>query len=165
MAKRSVSQNGMNGASGEPHLTPIEEWKRLQLGTITELTSTGRVVKWRPVELLRMFAAGKIPDHLTVFVSQRVWLGTAADERTEQQKAADWLAYLDFMASVVLIHPRVIYGAQVEGDIQPTDLTYEELLEIEAMARNPIDKVRPFRGEQERDVGAVPQGNEVQQSA
>lgn len=152
-----MSKNNGNGAG--PMLTPLAEWQRLRVhGAVMTLRSTGRVVKWRPVELIRALQQGKIPDHLTAFVAARTWSGSGVDERSDKEKAVEWLDYLDMMATLALIDPD-------PASLEPGDLLYEELVEIEETVRNPAKAVQPFPGKQSAGVDARPEGSEVHQAA
>lgn len=159
-------QNGKEPGNGhEAPLTPVEDFKALRLhGKAEALESSGRVVRWRPVNLTRMLKAGKVPDHLTAFVTTIVWSGNDEDERPAVKQAIEWQDYLDWMASQTLIAPSVAYG-ETAGDILPDDLFHEELLELDAKARKPLEAVRPFRAEQIVDVDNTQEGKRVEQAA
>lgn len=163
----SASHNGNGtGNHNEPQLTPVEEWQRLRLhGAVKTLESTGRVIKWRPVNLTRMLKEGKIPDNLTAYVAHRLWAGIADDERSDLEKLLDWQEYHVVVATACLLFPIVTENPKGAGEIHPDDLLDVELVEIERMVRNPSDEVRRFRGEPERDVDALPKGEQVQQAA
>ena len=155
-------QNGAesNGHSPEPLLTSLEEWTRMRLvGTVKTLDCTGRVIRWRPVELIRALQQGKIPDNLTSYVAKRVWTGNADDPRSDQEKAIDWQNYLDLIATLGLMTP------DPSKLLATGDLLYDELVEIEETVTAPAKAVRPFPGQQGTGVGAVLQGNKVQQTA
>lgn len=147
-------------------LTPAQEFRLLrEVGQIRTLESSGRVVRWRPVNLTRMLQKGDIPDRLTTYIAALVWSGKPDDTRTDAQKAIDDMEYLDLIAAASLLHPRVTETPQGDDDIHPDDLLYEEKLEIERLARSPIEAVRPFRREQGRDVAAAPEGDALSQAA
>lgn len=153
---------------GQPDapLTPVEEWQRLRVhGMVKVLEATGRVVRWRPVNLTRMLKDGKVPDHLTGYVARRLWLGTPDEERSDQEKLVDWMEYHELVAKASLLYPVVTDDPQGPDEIHPDDLLDDELVEIERMARNPADEVRRFRGEQAGDVGAVSEGGQVVEAA
>lgn len=134
-------------------LTPASEFRRIgREGLVVTLESSGRVVRLRSVQLMRMLTAGKIPDPLTDYVASLVYGGDEDDERTAVEKAKDWQAYLDLVVTAALMHPRVVDNPQGEDEIAIEDLEYAELVEIHGWARNPLDAVRPFRGEQAQPV-------------
>lgn len=160
MAKQNGSNgNGANGAT-EPTLTPLAEWQRLRLfGQVKTLQCTGRVIRWRPVELIRALQQGKIPDNLTSYVAKRVWSGNADDSRSDQEKALDWGNYLDLIATLGLMTP------DPDALLATGDLLYDELVEIEETVTAPAKAVLTFPGKQEGHVDAVLQGDQVQQAA
>lgn len=147
MAKQ---QHGTNGK--EP--TPLEEWRKLRLFGALKTLRTGRVVRWRPVELLRALQQGKIPDNLSGFVANRVWTGQPNDERSNAEKAIDWQNYLDLMATLGLMEPD-------PAQLEPGDLLYDELSEIEETVTNPAKAVLPFPVQQGGHVDAGPESGEV----
>lgn len=158
MAKASTNGTG-------PQLTPAQEFRLLrEVGAVKELESSGRVVRWRPVNLTRMLQKGEIPDHLTTYIAARVWSGKPDDTRSDKDKAIEWMEYLDLVAAASLLHPRISETPTGADEIHPDDLLEEEKLEIEQMATNPAQAVRPFRGEQSRIVAALPEGDEVRQA-
>lgn len=165
MAKRTEHANGAGNPLG-PQLTPAREFRLLrEMGQIVTLESTGRVVKWRPVNLVRMLERGEVPDKLTAYVAAMLWQGTADDTRTDAQKAIDWQNYLELVASASLLHPVVCENPVKENEIHADDLTPEELAEIEQLAVSPTEAVRRFRGEQARDVAVAPEGDALPQAA
>lgn len=138
-------------------LTPASEFRRISReGLVITLESSGRVVRLRSVQLMRMLNTGKIPDPLTPYVASMVYGGDEEDERSTVEKAKDWQAYLDLVVTAALMHPKVVDNPQGDDEIAIEDLEYAELIEIHGWARNPLDAVRPFRGEQAQpvDVGA-----------
>lgn len=154
-------QNGFaTHAATEPALTSLDDFRELRVrGKVTTLQSSGRVVRWRPVHLARMLKAGKIPDRLTPIVVSLVYAGKdEADERSEEEKAIEWQDYLDWIATCTLLEPRVSDDPNDKNSIVPDDLFHEELLELDGMARFPLQAVRPFRSEQVADVEAGRQG-------
>lgn len=157
-----AKQNGAatNGHAPEPPLTSHEEWTRMRLvGTVKTLECTGRVIRWRPVELIRALQQGKIPDNLTNYVSKRVWSGNADDPRSDQEKAIDWGNYLDLMATLGLMTP------DPAPLLATGDLLYDELVEIEETVTAPAKAVRSFLGEQARHVDTRPESSQVPQTA
>lgn len=142
-------------------LTPAAEFRRMRAEGVVVTLATGRVVKIRPVQLARLLQGGTVPDHLSTFVAQMVWHGAADDDRDMRTKAIEWLEYLDLIAAAALMHPRVVESPTLDDEIEPADLTYGELLEIESVARMPMEAVRRFRREQVGDVDAVAQGEQV----
>lgn len=146
-----------NGNS--PQATPLQEWQRLRLQGTLKTLRTGRVVRWRPVELIRALQQGKIPDALTAFVAARVWTGNANDTRSNAEKAIDWQNYLDLMARLGLMEP------DPEPLLATGDLFYDELVEIEETVTSPAKALLPFPAGQGASVGAGQQGSQVQQAA
>lgn len=147
-------------------LTPAQEFRLLrEVGALVTLVATGRVVRWRPVNLTRLLQKGEIPDHLTTFIAARVWSGKSDDSRTDAQKAIEWLNYLDLVVAASLLHPRIFDNPKGPDEIHPDDLLEEEKLEIEQLATNPVQAVRPFRGEQVADVAVAPEGDALSQAA
>lgn len=149
--------NQRKPSSSVPPLTPASEFRRIgSEGIVVTLQSSGRVVRLRSVQLMRMLTAGKIPDPLTAYVASLVYGGDEDDERSVVEKAKSWQAYLDLVATAALMHPRVVDEPQGEDEIAIEHLEYAELVEIHGWARNPLDAVRPFRGEQTQpvDIGA-----------
>jgi len=139
-----------NGYTPQP--TPLEEWQRLRLVGVVKTLATGRVIRWRPVELIRALQQGKIPDNLTAYVAKRVWAGNADDTRCEAEKAKDWQDYLDLIATLSLMEPN-------PAPLLATgDLLYDELVEIEETVTNPAKAVLPFPVKQGGDVGTGPEG-------
>jgi hypothetical protein len=139
--------------------TPLEEWQRMRLfGTVKKL-KTGRIIRWRPVELIRALQQGKIPENLTSYVAKRVWLGNADDTRSEVEKAIDWQNYLDLMATLGLMDP------EPEPLLATGDLLYDELVEIEETVTSPAKAVLPFPGQQGGHVDAGPEGGQVRTDA
>lgn len=161
------SPNGSpNGNGTDPPLTPLEEWQRMRLfGAVATLKCTGRVIRWRYVDLLSLFADGKIPDHLTAFVSKRVWSGKGEETRSDQEQAAEWVKYLNFIATEALIHPAVSDDPQAANTILPSDLLYQEREEIEDLVRDPAKAALPFPVKQGGDVDAGAEGGQVQPAA
>lgn len=154
-----AKQNGhAQGAPAEPLPTPLAEWQRMRVYGTVKTLSTGRVIRWRPVELIRALQQGKIPEKLTSFVAARVWTGNADDTRGNAEKAIDWQNYLDLIAALGLMTPD-------PAKLEPGDLLYDELVEIEETVTSPAKAVLPFPGEQKRDVDALPQGDQIQQAA
>lgn len=145
-----------NGAG--PQVTPLAEFQRLQRQGSLKTLSTGRVVRLRPVELLRALQQGKIPDTLTAFVAARVWTGNAGDTRSNAEKAIDWLNYLDLIARLGLMEPD-------PDQLAPGDLLYEELLEIEETVTSPAKALLPFLGGEKPGVDAGAKGSQVQPAA
>jgi hypothetical protein len=160
-------QNGATApANPQPQLTLPQAFRELrEHGAITTLKSSGRVIHWRPVQLTRMLKAGKIPDHLTAFVSQVVWSDDGEDNRSAKEKAIEWQDYLDLVAASALIHPVISDDPQSANEIAPEALLYEGLVEIDQLARNPLQTVRPFRGEQTADVGVGAESGEGVEAA
>lgn len=146
-------QNG-NGI----YVTPLEEWQRLRVQGYVKTLGTGRVVRLRPVELIRALQQGKIPDTLTAFVAARVWTGNAGDQRSNAEKAIDWINYLDLMAHLGLMEPD-------PDQLAPGDLLYEELVEIEETVTSPAKALLPFPARPEPGVDAGPESSQVQQTA
>lgn len=145
--------------SSTPPLTPASEFRRIgREGLVITLESSGRVVRMRSVQLMRMLKAGKIPDPLTAYVASLVYGGDEADTRSIAEQAVDWLAYLDLVVTAALMHPRVVDDPQEDDEIAIEDLEYAELVEISGWARNPLDAVRPFRGEQTQPVDVGTEG-------
>lgn len=163
----AASPPAFNGNGVTPHLTPLDDFRELRVhGKVATLQSSGRVVRWRPVHLARMLKAGKIPDRLTALVVSLVYGGEAEkDTRSDQEKAIEWQDYLDWIATCTLMEPVVSDDPSATNAILPEDLFHEELLELDRMARFPLDAVRPFRGEQARDVEPVRQGETGEQAA
>lgn len=147
-------QNGTN-----PPVTPLQEWQRLRVQGTVKTLQTGRVVRWRPVELIRALQQGKIPDTLTAFVAARVWTGNASDTRSNAEKAIDWMNYLDLMARLGLMEP------DPEPLLATGDLLYEELVEIEETVTSPAKALLPFPARQGATVDSGQQGSQVQQAA
>lgn len=138
-------------------LTPASEFRRIgREGIVVTLQSSRRTVRLRSVQLMRMLKAGKIPDPLTAYVASMVYGDDEDDTRSTLEKAKEWQDYLDLVVSAALLHPRVVDDPQGEDEIAIEDLEYAELIEIHGWARNPLDAVRPFRGEQAQpvDIGA-----------
>lgn len=161
-----AKQNNGNGASSDgaqgtpdPPLTPLEEWQRMRLhGTVSTLPSSGRVVRWRPVELLVLFAEGKIPDKLTAYVASRVWAGKAEDKRSDQEQAGDWIGYLNMVRDFGLMDLDV-------SALKSGDFLYPELVDFEDLVTNAVKAVLPFPVKQTGDVGAGTEGGQVQPAA
>lgn len=146
---------GRNNGTGLK-LTPPSEFRKLrEAGYVVELESTGRVVKLRPVNPTRLLRSGDIPDHLSGAVAKLVWGGAEEDERSEAQKAQDWLAYLETIAQAALLYPRIGTEPLGEDEIAIEDLTQGELIDIERHALKPLEAVRSFRDEQKRAVDAA----------
>lgn len=164
MSKHNEIPVSSNGNS--PSLTPIENFRALRVhGRVSTLKSSGRVVRWRPVHLARLLKAGKIPDHLSTFVTELVWAGVdEEDSRTPKEKAIEWQDYLDWISASMLMFPRVSDDPQGDDEIAPEDLYYEEQIELERMARRPLDEVRPFPAEQAQHVEPGPEGERVEQA-
>lgn len=133
-------------------VTPLAEWQRMRLQGTEKTLATGRVVRWRPVELIRALQQGKIPDTLTAFVAARVWTGNAGDTRSNHEKALDWLNYLDLIACLGLMEP------DPEPLLATGDLFYEELVEIEETVTSPAKALLPFPGGQGASVDSGPKG-------
>lgn len=156
-----AKQNNGNGASSnghapDPPLTPIEAWQRMRVvGTVSTLPSSGRVVRWRPVELLVLFAEGKIPDKLTAYVASRVWEGKAEDKRSDQEKAADWIGYLNMVRDFGVMDLDV-------SALKSGDFLYPELVDFEDLVTNAVKAVLPFPVKQAGDVDAGTEGGQVQ---
>lgn len=142
-------------------LTPADDFRQLRLhGRVTTLQSSGRVVRWRPVNLARMLKAGKIPDYLTNFVASMTWEGEEKDERSTAEKGIEWQNYLDWISQATLMSPRVVDEPRGADEIAVEDLFYEEQIELDRLARYPLQAVRPFRVEQEGSVGVGEQGEQ-----
>lgn len=138
-----------------PSLTSGADFRRLRKeGFVRTLECSGRVVRLRPVNLFRMLQAGKIPDPLTSYVASRIWAADAEEEtRSGVEQAIEWQEYLDLVAVASLMHPLIVDNPQADSEISIEDLLYDELMEIYRIARNPLEKVKPFREEQGGDVG------------
>lgn len=165
MSKR----NGINSQTNGHGLiiTSAAEFRRLrEFGEVTTLSS-GRVVRWRPVNLARMLKAGRIPDHLTNFVTSLVWTDDHAEERSPREQAIEWQDYLDWVSEAALLSPRVVNGLQplADDEILVDDLTYDEQLDLNNLARGLLKEVRPFPDEQSADLGAVQQGEQGEPAA
>ncbi len=144
-----------------PTLTPAAEFRRMRAEGVTiTLQSSGRTVRLRSVQLMRMLKAGKIPDPLTAYVASMVYGGDEDDTRSVAEKAIEWQDYLDLVASAALLHPRVVEHPQGEDEIAIDDLEHAELIEIHGWARNPLDAVRPFREQPAADVGVGTESRE-----
>lgn len=158
-----AKQNGQSGAGSNghtPQVTTLEEWQRMRLfGTVKTLKSTGRVIRWRPVELIRALQQGKIPDNLTAYVANRVWTGNVDDPRSDAEKAIDWQNYLDLIATLGLMEP------DPKPLLDTGDLLYDELVEIEGTVTSPAKSVLMFSGEQAGNVDAGAEGRQVQSAA
>lgn len=164
MSKHSEIPVQSNGNS--PALTSADDFRALRVhGRVTTLKSSGRVVRWRPVQLARLLKAGNIPDHLTSFVTTLVWAGEDDDERSPKDKAIEWQDYLDWISASTLMHPRVSDDPQGADEIAPEDLFYDEQIELERMARRPLEEVRPFPAEQAQYVESGAEGEPVEQTA
>lgn len=159
MAKQAHS-NGVPamgaGQATEPTPTPLSEWQRLRMVGTVKTLSTGRVIRWRPVELIRALQQGKIPDNLTGFVAARVWTGNAGDTRSNAEKAVDWMNYLDLIARLALMEP------EPQLLLATGDLLYDELIEIEETVTSPAKALQPFPGKQGTGVDAGAEGGQVQ---
>lgn len=151
MAKRDTIQNLSLIST-----TPQEEWQRLRLMGTLKTLKTGRVIRWRPVELIRALQQGKIPDNLTAYVAKRVWSGNADDARSEMVKAIDWQNYLDLMATLGLMTP------DPAPLLATGDLLYDELVEIEETVTSPAKAVLPFPVQQGGHVDTVHERVQVQ---
>jgi hypothetical protein len=147
------------------HITSGVEFRRLsQEGQVRTLKSTGRVVRQRPVNLLRMLKLGKIPDHLTAYVMSLVWSDKTEKERSELEQAVEWLDYLDMVARETLMDPVIVDDPQADNQIANDDLVYPELLELHNWAREPFEAVRPFPGEQNGNVDDRAKSNQSEQA-
>lgn len=142
-------------------LTPASEWRSMQRdGVVITLQSSGRTVRLRSVQLARLLKAGQIPDPLTAYVASMIYGGDEDETRTAAQKAIEWQDYLDLVATVALMHPRVVENPQNDDEIAIEDLEYAELIEIHGWARNPLDAVRPFRQQETANVGVGTESRE-----
>lgn len=140
-------------------VTPLAEWQRMRLQGVEKTLKTGRKIRWRPVELIRALQQGKIPDTLTAFVAARVWTGNANDTRSNEEKALDWINYLDLMATLGLMEP------DPEPLLATGDLLYDELVEIEETVTSPAKALIPFPDGQGPNVDVGAKGRQVQQAA
>lgn len=146
--------------------TPGGAWRELrEVGTVTQLKSTERVICYRPVDLLDALEAGEVPDPLTEQVLRVAWDSTTEDKRTSAQRAKDWIALLNLVAKLTLIHPVVSDDPQGDDEILPKDLSSDERKEIYDLATQPIEQVLRFRAEQTGDVGRVSQGDDSGEAA
>jgi hypothetical protein len=142
------------------------DFRRLsQEGQVRTLKTSVRVVRQRPVNLLRMLKLGKIPDELTAYVMSLVWSDKAEQERSELEKAVEWLGYLEMIAKETLLDPVIVDDPQADNEIAVEWLTYPELLELHNWAREPFDMVRPFRVEQNGNVEIRPESSESIEAA
>ena len=145
--------------------TTSRGWRQLrEEGTVATL-KTGRVIRYRPIDLLDALDAGEIPDLLTVQILRTVWDSTGEDTRVASKQAKDWIGMLNLIAKLALISPAVVDEPQGDDQILPRDLGRGERKEIYDLATQPIDEVLRFRDQQKSDVDAVPDGDAGKQAA
>jgi hypothetical protein len=166
MSKQSSTQIPAHTNGNSPTLTPLTDFRELRInGRVDTFKCSGRVVRWRPVNLSRALRSGKIPDHLTAYVAKRVWTGSdSVDERSDVERVAEWGEYLDWVAQNALVYPTVT-DHPTEQEIMPDDLFDPELQELELWATYPLSAVRPFPGTQGADVDIGTKSREVGETA
>lgn len=147
-------------------VTPAASFREVTKEGFPRTLSTGRKVRQRPVNLLRLIKAGKVPDTLTPYVLSLVWSERKGNQADDKEQAVEWLDYLDFMAGVSLTEPVISDNPQGPNEITLDDLTYQELLDIHAWARTPDFKaVKPFPVEQDGDLESGTESGESEQVA
>jgi len=135
-------------------------------GYIIELEPSGTIVKLRPVQLDVLLLAGKIPNHLTAIVSNMIWekLGyKVADTSIDDKK--QHIEFVNCIASVALLEPRVVDNPQADDEIKIEDLPFCDRIMIATYAQQPAEVLRYFRDKQARDVEALSANeNDTQQT-
>lgn len=143
-------------------VTSNDDWRRpREQGTLRRLRS-GRVVRWKPVELHRLYIAGQIPDELTPVVASYLWGETDEDRNKSLKKF--WEVKL-FLVSVAVIEPTLVLKVETDDDIPVEYLFDDEIDEIHELATEPAKSLYSFRQEQGTDVEPGQTVREVEPSA
>lgn len=146
--------------------TPATEFRRANTEGVVRTLSSGRVVRQRPITLMRLVKAGKVPDSLTPYVMSLVWSSEKEETRDDKTQMVEWLDYLDLIAKASLVDPVVVESPQAANEIAPDDLTYDELVQIHAWARTPnFAEVKTFPVEQSGNLESGTEGGESEQAA
>lgn len=151
MAKKVVQEEQLQ-------VTPAREFRRPRVeGTLKRLGS-GRVIRWKPIELHRLYLAGDIPDLLKPLVASRIW--GEKDEDRDASFRKYWTVKL-FVVSVAVIEPKVVEDPSAADEIAVTDFFDDEIDEIYEMATEPAKELHPFRPQQGGDAQPGQGGDEA----
>lgn len=144
--------------------TPAADFRRVSAEGEVRVLSTGRVVRQRPVNLLRLVKGGKVPDHLTAYVVGLVWGSDKEETRSDQERAVEYLDYLDYIAHISLASPVVVDKPKGDHEIAVDDLAFVELQEIRDWALRPHDfqAVKTFPVQQDGNLEPGTEGGQDQ---
>lgn len=152
-------------------VTSAREWRKLrQQGVLVELPS-GMVARLRPVGLMDLFRAGKIPDALTGIVAELVSNGTFAPEKSEMTgELITVVADLyDIVCRAAFISPAIVPAPQEDHDeIELEDVSQADRQFVLAWASAPTNELRDFRqeaGSQSATVEPVGTGEGIRKKA
>lgn len=147
-------------------LTPTSgsAWRAMATETaIIKLPYSQAVVEVGSVQLDHLLVAGKIPDLLTPLVVESLWSPVGqgkSDDELGRQKG--YYELVDIVVTAALRSPRVVENPTADDEIAIAHIPFLDKVIIYQAAIQPLGVLHRFRAQQESDVDALPEGEDLQ---
>ena len=143
-----------------PTVTTVDRLREMHSRGVEQvLPNTERKIRLRTVDAVELLRENKMPDILTPLVMSTIYDETTnvralreftAQDRGSREAALDMVDALDF-----------VVAKAIADDTKVSELTLPEKKWIFQLALGPAQILANFRQEQESDVEALAEGNEV----
>lgn len=163
--------------------TPVHEVEELKptLGSqLRQMRESGVVLPFpsgnnyrvRTVGAAALLRRGKLPNVLLTFVTDAIYQGVTAAKidafmslREQEEHALEFLDSLQVCCEEVFLEPRIVENPTADDECAIADIVLADQAWAFDLAFGFARELRPFRPEQEADVGLVPVTQDIPQTA
>lgn len=145
-------KNGLKPTTGAVWRKPREEGELITL-------PSGNTARLRPVALDVLITSGELPDLLTPIAAKTLWTEVDIDSIAEVAETAAAAAELvGLVCRASFLEPHIVEEPTEDDEISLNDIDFTDKLAVFQIATQPVEVMRKFREEQERNVAAVSNG-------
>lgn len=129
----------------------------MEVGHVYTLPNSGKPARLRPVDLLKLLEAGKIPNTLEGLVGTILWGEKPENDKVEDKdEAHQWLELAELICKASFTNPVIVDHPTANNEIGLEHIENADKLWVGEKMIGPTVALFPFRTRQGADVELVP---------
>jgi hypothetical protein len=133
-----------------------KEWRKAREDGIEFKFPSGMVANIKPVGVDLFLKLGRVPDFLTPALIEALEIGKSAiPQRKTLEDEQSWIEFVDSVAELAFVHPRIVKEPSGEDEIALEDVEWGDKIALVELLGSPRRKLESFRSQPNSDVPSV----------